>query len=808
MSANPLSSRVTRRSMQVFLQSNVLWSGYAICTYGALYTGMLLAVGMSQRQIGWIMSVTMFTLPFQVLGAIIQQRSFNRKVFWVSTLAFYLAMIAILALLVAAWPAVPTASGVVLFFVLLVLANIGFQLHRPVQLAWQTDVVPERESSAFWSRLTSQGMVAGVVAGFAMGWLADQLGRDNRLTYVLLLGVGLMFAALSLRLNAGVPDPEPEPRRDAGGVFRSMLSVIRDHTFQRLSVVFSLHSVANWLCAAFIFVHLQRTMRFSMFQMQMLAGISCLVSFAAGRLFAVVGRHYGRKPVLLICTLVKSVEFVLWGMMRPGGNGLDAVVRGGLVAVFGDGALLPAGFVSAVPVFMLGGFVNVGIASTQLAFMRSIGTRQNQTLAISLFLSLSGVIGGVVAGLSGTLINLLGTPGFGPELLRRLAGGHGLTPFNVLALAGAGVFALCAFFIHRLKEDGAAPTMHVVRVLLASNPVRGVYHAQTLANALTEATRSQILNQARSGLVETERVRDLYSCSSQVRDSAMRNLAGAGDTLERVQADALIHLLGVPELGLQVEAAKMLGRCRHAPALPHLTACFDAQDANLAGAAIYAAGLIGDPAARPELRRVLEADDAPPMQKALAAEAMSRMCDARDARLIFNAFVDNTHPVLVTQCLVSLCRCMEDGVHVYPLFEDEMRNPGVSAAALLDTISRCHPQVDPDALGVRLDAHAFLDVATAVIEPVVSFCLPCSRPSDVGREDFLRSLFEENGRFSDARLSGSDYVATSLWLQLRLWTYLAYSSGEQDRYVLLTILFLCDRLSKRLDPSQPRKRRR
>ena len=88
----------------------------------------------------------------------------------------------------------------------------------------------------------------------------------------------------------------------------------------------------------------------------------------------------------------------------------------------------------------------------------------------------------------------------------------------------------------------------------------------------------------------------------------------------------------------------------------------------------------------------------------------------------------------------------------------------------------------------------------------MSFCLPCQRPDDVAGVDFLKSLFAESGLFKDARLEGGDYVATSLWLQLRLWAYLAFEAGEQDRFVLLAILFLADRLSKRLDPKHPRSR--
>ncbi len=805
MSKSPLSSRVIRRSLDSFYKANVLWAVYGICTYGALYTGMLLSLGMSQAQIGLFAAVPMVTLPVQIIGAVLQQRYFNRKRFWVVALSFYLLMFALLALLVAVWPVLKPATAVLLFAGILTLAYIGFQLHRPVQLAWQTDIVPDRDVSVFWNRLTAQGMVASVAAGFVMGWVADKLGRDNRMTFVYILGFSLFFAAMSLRINSRVPDPDPDPRAD-GGILKSIMTVLKNSNFRRLSAIFSIQSISGWLCAAFIFVHLQRTMGFTMVQMQILAGISCTVSFAAGRLFGIVGKHYGRKPVLLICTLVKSIEFILWGAMRPGDHWLDLAVRQASTSILGDWASLPVGFAGAIPVFILGGFVNVGIASMQLAFMRNIGTRHNQTLAISLFLSLSGVVGGVVAAMSGWFFKLLATPGFGPDGLRHLAGGLGLTPFNILALAGAVGYAICAFFIRFLREDGAAPTMHVVRMLLANNPVRGVYHAQSLANSLTEATRMDILSHARGGLVEGELVRGLYSCSSQVRDGAMRNLASMGVEMEVAVAEELVKILGLPELGLQVEAAKALGRNRYKPALPQLIAFFDNADANLAAASIYAVGLIGDKSVLPDLRRVLELEEALPVEKAQAAESLSRLCDPSDARLIFSAFTQNTNPVLLTQCLVSICRCMEDGPHVYKVFEAEFRNPGTLIVSLFESIAQRWQGLDIDTMVDSLDGGRFHEVATSAISPAIEFCLPCARPPDVAPTNFLKSQFLENGSFRDDRLEGDDYVATSLWLQLRLWAYLEYAEGDQDRFVLLTILFLSDRLAKRLDPKHPRAR--
>ena len=140
------------------------------------------------------------------------------------------------------------------------------------------------------------------------------------------------------------------------------------------------------------------------------------------------------------------------------------------------------------------------------------------------------------------------------------------------------------------------------------------------------------------------------------------------------------------------------------------------------------------------------------------------------------------------------------------MFEDEARKPGAQIVGLFNSIAQRWQGLDLDTMIARLDSARYHEIATSVISPVLEFCIPCTRPPEVSESDFLKSHFADNGRFKDAMLEDSDYVATSLWLQLRLWPYLEYGTEGQDRFVLLTILFLCDHLSKRLDPRHPRTR--
>jgi Tfp pilus assembly protein PilF len=72
-------------------------------------------------------------------------------------------------------------------------------------------------------------------------------------------------------------------------------------------------------------------------------------------------------------------------------------------------------------------------------------------------------------------------------------------------------------------------------------------------------------------------------------------------------------------------------------------------------------------------------------------------------------------------------------------------------------------------------------------------------------EDIIKAQFADDGSFVNEMLEDADYVATSLWLQLRLWTFLGYMAEDNERFVLLAVLFLCDtQYGRRLDPGQPR----
>lgn len=186
--------------------------------------------------------------------------------------------------------------------------------------------MPRRESASFWSRRTGFAGITTMIGGVALGKLVDLLGREESTTYIVVLLIGILFGCLSTFVFAGAADPDPAPR--PGTSFLTLVSETwHNREYRLLTGFFSYQSLFAWLSTGFIFVYLQAEdgMNFSMMTIQIMLAVSALVAFLSGYFFRVVGSKYGRKPVLVLCSVLKGVEFILWGILLPLNGILDEI---------------------------------------------------------------------------------------------------------------------------------------------------------------------------------------------------------------------------------------------------------------------------------------------------------------------------------------------------------------------------------------------------------------------------------------------------------------------------------------------------
>lgn len=754
----PLPGRLVRKGMNASILSAVLWSFCAATISGPVFAGLLLALHMSNVQIGVISSLGLLFLPLQIAGALLQQRYLHRKRFWcLATLANFITY-GLIVVLVAVWAQLPATVAALLFLAIYAMGQMAVQLVAPVFLAWLGELVPPRESNSFWNRRQGWAQVTAVAAAIGVGWAVDALGRDARTTYVLMLGVGVFFGLLSLWAQALVPDPDPE-RHSRPSLLANLRHTWRNPRIRQLILFFGFQELCVGMACPFFFIYLQKSMALSMTVVQGLTALSSIISFLAGYLFSVVGNKYGRKPVLILCTLLKGVEFIFWGTLLPG-----------------------HGWMGALPCFILGGVANMGLASAQVSLLTSMERKRSQSFSIAVFFAVFGLCGFISGSFSGVVYDWLG--GFDPGLPIHL------TPFNWICLIAVPGYFLSLLFFASFREAGATPTAQVVKTLLFDNPLRAVYHAHVLAAPMEEQSRVATLDQASGTLLTAELLHDLQSPSSRVRESAVWSIARTAENADPQLLDTLIRLLDQPELGLQATAARALGR-RHtvaAPAVPALARLARTGDPTLARVCITALGQIKGAGAVAALEALL-ADDRQQSRWAPAAEVLGQLGDWRHTRLIYRAYAQETHPVLKVQLLLALARTVAaDRPAVHAIFEAEERRPGSEIERLIQSLQQ-HLAADSSTQTTMETALANYDAGrpAMALDRVTTLVLAQTRAGTA--PDVAMSENRENS-------------ATGRWLLQTLSTDLYQAPPGIDHYLLLTALITADALIAATDGAQ------
>ncbi len=763
-----LANRIVRKSVNAFITSAVLWSIFFAATTGPVLAGLLIALDMNNVQIGLINSLTLLMLPCQVIGAWLQQRFWGRKSFWFVTGAVYYVSYILLVSLLYFWGLLNHQLAVYLFIVIFGLGLVFVNLGVPVWFAWVGDLVPPRESNRFWNRRGGLSQLSLVVSSVIVGVIIDYLGKQNIETYVWIIGGGTIFGIISMFSLMTARDPKSHRKKKQVPIFGKLRLIWRNIRFRQLVYFFGLQSFAQWLIIPFTFIYLQRTLHLSMCVIQLLVALCGITSFFSTYVFQVIGSKYGRKPIILSCTFIKGIELIFWALLLPGSPW----------------------FIIIIP-FIIGGVVNIGLLNATFSLITSSGRQQLKTLSIAVFFALTGLLGFAASGLSGVIYDKLETLQFFDTSL--------FTPYNAIAACGSVLlFASMLLFI-KFEEEGAIPTVKVVKTLFANNPFRAIYHTHVLSNPMQEKSRIQALNKAKGNLMVSELINDLYSPSNRIRESAVWNIWRKGKKADPVLADELLKVLDIPALGVQAQAARALGHIQYHKATRHLVKYLDSRDTTLTQSCIFALGLIGDKAAISELENILRHERFR-MLWPHAAEALGRIGNFQHTRDIYNAYAIEFNWVLKKQFLIAMLRTLApDKNKIYPLFEQEEKAASTVSEKIINSIQTAIAKKDKSACLKDMIAQALeyedhnnyiagLEQILIIIFNQQGRIFSKRNWTHKNITKRLNFLFASNQKIRSRELLQNNLGATSFWLLVKLWAELKYSSSFFDRYLYLTAL--------------------
>ena len=754
--------------MNALITSGIIWSLFFAATTGPVLAGLLIALKINNVQIGLINSLTLIALPFQVLGAWLQQRFWRRKSFWFVTGAVYYASYIMLVVLLHFWGVLDHRLAVFLFIFIFGFGLIFVNLGVPVWFSWVGDLVPPRESSKFWNRRSGLSQLSLVVSSIAVGVIIDYLGKKNIDTYFWVIGAGTVFGIISILSTMLAKEPDPPKKTKQFPVLGKLRLVWRNKRFRQLVYFFGLQSFAQWLIIPFTFIYLQKTINLSMSVIQLLVALCGITSFFSTYVFQVVGSKYGRKPIVLSCTLIKGVEFIFWALLLPGSPW----------------------FIVIIP-FIIGGVVNIGLLTSTFSLITSTGRQQLKTLSIALFFAVTGLLGFAASGLSGIIYDKLDTLDFVETSL--------LTPYNLIAACGSALlFASMLLFI-KFEEDGAAPTVKVVKTLFANNPFRAIYHAHVLSNPMQEKNRIQALGKAEGNLMVSELINDLYSPSTRIRESAVWNIGRKGKKADPLFGDELLKILDMPALGIQAQAARALGHIQCRKATGHLVKYLDSGDTGLTQSCIFALGLIGDRVAIAELEKILRYDRFRLLWPHVA-EALGRIGDFRHTRDIYNAYAVEFNWVLKKQFLIAALKTVApDKNKIFSLFEKEEKAADTVTEKIIGSIQAALSKKDKSANFKDISARVLdyedrkdyisgLEQIMIIVFNQDSELFPQQNWANMNISKRLNALFAANQQIRSRGLLQNNLRSTSFWLLIKLWAELKYSPNSFDRYLYLTAL--------------------
>ncbi|MDA3797644.1 MAG: MFS transporter [Kiritimatiellae bacterium] len=757
------------QSINYIMISTLIWSVFFVATTGATLSGLQITLNLSNIQIGIMSSMLMLFLPLQIVGSLIQEKFFDRKNFCDGLLLVRYTSFLFIMILLANWSKVPEHTGIIIFIALFGLSQATAQLQVSPWFSWMGDLVPKRENNNFWNKRGSYSQASILVSSIVIGLLIDHFGRKSINTYIYMMLLAFITGMISLVLQHMAKDIKAKPEKSSISLYKKILLIWRDKRTKILISVASIQSFFVFFCSPFIFIYLQQTLNFSMLEVQILSAIGCTSAFLSGYLFKIIGNKYGRKPILIICYFLKFFEFMLWTTLFPG-----------------------ATFPHAVIVFILAGFVNIGIANAHMSLLTSVANTRTRSIAVALFFSISGLAGFVSSNFSGVLLNVFESTNF-VEVTR-------FSGFNILAAISSIGYIISAFMFIKFKEPGSIATTTVVRILLTNNPIRSIVHAQILSNPVPEKNRISTLKKATSNIINQELIDDLYNPSSRVRESAVDNISRMKTNIDIEVYESLIKTLDIPSLGIQSEAARALGHQKVKEAIPELYKHIYDGDTSLAFSCIYALGLIGNKDVVEKLAGLLNNNKFAVLWPEIV-ETLGKTADYKCSERMFHIYKKEYNWTLKKQELIAIIRVFYEKRRetIYSIFEKETRKP----ASILDRqVKQAMNNIGNtlkhnNEILHALDHENYLESLEFFLMDILEhYKHPLGAQKRTEQVAKFRELFRPDGTlksYPTFKITINAYIITIL---LYFWSELKYVPNEFNRFTYLSCMLLIQKLQQ------------
>ena len=312
------------RGLWLSVSAGALGGAFYQLTIGVIFVGFALALGASNRQIGFLTSTMGLGSLAQLFGSYLIQRTGRRRRLFTASFLISRALWVLIILVPLVIPEESAGWRVPTVFAVLVLSNLLHALGANAWMSWMGDLIPRDIRGRFFGTrqavTTATGMATGLLAARYMDWWeADVVAgsHEHFIGFATLFGAAVLLGVLDILLYRFIP--HPEVHREVGPLSfgQRLRGVLGNHRFRRLIVLFAWWNVATGIATPFFNVYFREDLRLSYARITWFGIVGGVVYIATSYVWGRVIHLTGNRFILALSFLIAAAGPLFYIFTSP-----------------------------------------------------------------------------------------------------------------------------------------------------------------------------------------------------------------------------------------------------------------------------------------------------------------------------------------------------------------------------------------------------------------------------------------------------------------------------------------------------------
>jgi len=293
-------------------------------TIGVIFVGFALALGASNRQIGFLTSTMALGSIAQLFGSYLIQRTGRRRLLFVTSFLISRSLWVLIILVPLVIPEELARWRIPMVFTILLASNVLHALGANAWMGWMGDLIPQDIRGRFFGTrqavTSATGMATGLLAARYMDWWEAGVvagSREHFLGFATLFGGAVLLGVLDILLYHFIPHPEVQ--REAGPLSfgRRLGGVLRNRRFRRLIFLFAWWNLATGIAVPFFNVYLREDLALAYTTITWFGIVGGVVYITTSYFWGRVIHLVGNRLILALSFLIASLGPVLYVFTSP-----------------------------------------------------------------------------------------------------------------------------------------------------------------------------------------------------------------------------------------------------------------------------------------------------------------------------------------------------------------------------------------------------------------------------------------------------------------------------------------------------------